>query len=413
MFRTLIETVVLVAALATGGRAQVTGGSTFNSANINNMLFVDGIGYTNCAAALTAAGVVNNTIIVIPSSYAGAECPPTVNANITFWDFRGGAHTLVNNSVSWNQLSGSGLHSMSRFIQTRNSPTNSEQVVYGQAFYGGSFPASQVLGAVTGEVDTTGALTGVGAGSSLQALQANVILNSTGQTIQSAYGGVFGVASTGANTTNVQNIYTIRAVAYAKGGTETVTNAYGVLIDQQTNGSTRNYGWYSVGGRNLLGFNTGGSAIDAEDSGHVARPFIYINNVNDAVIQAINNAGVYLQDFGGVNRFGCGVGGAPNCTISSGLAADGGGFKHKRVAGCATGAAQFNSCDTTVTWTTGFADLNYTATCTGDVVTSGVPQVEGIDISAAKATGSITVRTIALTAVTAQFSTIDCIAVHD
>jgi hypothetical protein len=66
----------------------------------------------------------------------------------------------------------------------------------------------------------------------------------------------------------------------------------------------------------------------------------------------------------------------------------------KRVPGCATGSSQFTACDTT---TTAFGDASYKAVCTGDGVTSGVPQIEGIDISAAKTGSTITVRTIALT----------------
>jgi hypothetical protein len=85
----------------------------------------------------------------------------------------------------------------------------------------------------------------------------------------------------------------------------------------------------------------------------------------------------------------------------------------KRTSGCTTAASIGATCDTTVTWTTAFADTNYTATCSGDVVTSGVPLLEGIDISAAKAAASITVRTYALTAAAAQFTTIDCVAFHD
>jgi hypothetical protein len=67
----------------------------------------------------------------------------------------------------------------------------------------------------------------------------------------------------------------------------------------------------------------------------------------------------------------------------------------------------------TVTWTTPFADANYTAQCTGDAMTGGVPEIEGIDISAAKTASVITVRTIALTAAAARFTTIDCMAMHD
>lgn len=89
------------------------------------------------------------------------------------------------------------------------------------------------------------------------------------------------------------------------------------------------------------------------------------------------------------------------------------GYQTKRVAGCATAASLNATCDTTVTWTTAFADANYTAVCVGDVVTSGIPIVQGIDISAAKTGASITVRTISITAAAAQFTTIDCTAQHD
>jgi hypothetical protein len=89
------------------------------------------------------------------------------------------------------------------------------------------------------------------------------------------------------------------------------------------------------------------------------------------------------------------------------------GLQTQRTAGCQTGAATGETCDTTVIWSTPFADTNYTATCAGDAVVSGIPMVEGMNISAAQGAGSITVRTYALSAAAAQFKTIDCVAVHD
>lgn len=90
-----------------------------------------------------------------------------------------------------------------------------------------------------------------------------------------------------------------------------------------------------------------------------------------------------------------------------------GGIQAKRVAGCATGAVVGNTCDTTITWTTAFADANYTVTCTGDGLTSGIPSLLGADIAGARAAASVTVRTINNSAAAAQFTTIDCIAIHD
>jgi hypothetical protein len=101
---------------------------------------------------------------------------------------------------------------------------------------------------------------------------------------------------------------------------------------------------------------------------------------------------------------------AGDFTFNVGIGPDGAGFKHKRVAGCATGAAQFNTCDTIMNWTTAFADTNYTVTCTGDIVNSGVPQIEGLTV---KTAASITVRTIALTGAAAKFNMLDCAATHD
>lgn len=101
---------------------------------------------------------------------------------------------------------------------------------------------------------------------------------------------------------------------------------------------------------------------------------------------------------------------AKDFTFNVGIGQDGAGFKHMRVAGCATSGVQLNACDTTVTWETAFSDASYTATCTGDVIASGVPQLGGLT---AKSATAITIRTIALTAAAAKFKTLDCIAVHD
>jgi hypothetical protein len=88
-------------------------------------------------------------------------------------------------------------------------------------------------------------------------------------------------------------------------------------------------------------------------------------------------------------------------------------YQRLRPAGCATAASIGATCDTTVTWGTAFQSTSYTAVCTGDAVTSGVPLLQGENVSVAKAVGSITVRTYALTAAAAQFTNIDCIAWGD
>ena len=98
-------------------------------------------------------------------------------------------------------------------------------------------------------------------------------------------------------------------------------------------------------------------------------------------------------------------------TVSTSVGNDGGGLKHIRgVAGCATAAAVGAACTTVVTWSTAFADANYTARCNGRLITSGVPVNGGLT---AQVAASVTFQTVATTAVAAQFTNIDCIALHD
>jgi len=92
----------------------------------------------------------------------------------------------------------------------------------------------------------------------------------------------------------------------------------------------------------------------------------------------------------------------------------------KNTAGCTTGNSIGNTClsgsgstgsDITVTWPTAFTDANYSVTCTGYNPT-GVPS--GPFITASTKTGaSVHVNYFAITAASASFSSVDCIAVHD
>jgi hypothetical protein len=82
----------------------------------------------------------------------------------------------------------------------------------------------------------------------------------------------------------------------------------------------------------------------------------------------------------------------------------------KRVTTCSTTSTQFNTCNTTVTWTTAFADTNYTATCTLD----GSNVAGGIANTGTKAAASIVVSVINFTSGTALTAgTLNCTAVHD
>lgn len=97
-------------------------------------------------------------------------------------------------------------------------------------------------------------------------------------------------------------------------------------------------------------------------------------------------------------------------TTNSGVG-QGSGHKHQRFTTTAATAASVGAVITEVlTWTSAFADANYTVSCTGDLITSGVPLHGGIT---AKAAASVTFQTVAATAAAARYTTIDCIADHD
>lgn len=97
--------------------------------------------------------------------------------------------------------------------------------------------------------------------------------------------------------------------------------------------------------------------------------------------------------------------------VNGSMSPNGSGFKHLRtVSGCTTAAAAGATCDTVVTWTTTFPDSLMTPICTGLGVSSGIP-LNGGTLSPLAV--SATFRTVAATAVAAQYTKIACYAAHD
>jgi len=123
-----------------------------------------------------------------------------------------------------------------------------------------------------------------------------------------------------------------------------------------------------------------------------------VNNPNSETLTS-------LPSFGGLSLIG-------ELTVGAGgVSADGGGLKHSRTtSGCATAASVGATCDTTVTWSTAFANANYTVVCVGYGVASGVPVHGGTH---SRLAASIQFRTVAMTAAAAQYTNIVCIAAHD
>lgn len=108
-------------------------------------------------------------------------------------------------------------------------------------------------------------------------------------------------------------------------------------------------------------------------------------------------------------------GGLPRITVGAAPGSDSAGFQmlsgeHQRFgATCSTAASAGASCTTAYTWTTAFADTNYTVTCSGVAVAAGVPALSIDGIS----TTQVTVRVTAITAAAAGFTNVYCIAAHD
>jgi hypothetical protein len=95
--------------------------------------------------------------------------------------------------------------------------------------------------------------------------------------------------------------------------------------------------------------------------------------------------------------------------IGTGVSADGGGAKHKRFgASCTTAAGIGSTCTNTYSWTTTFADANYTPVCWGQAG-SNFPILYQSSFNAA----GVTITVAAMTAAAAQFASVDCIALHD
>lgn len=96
-------------------------------------------------------------------------------------------------------------------------------------------------------------------------------------------------------------------------------------------------------------------------------------------------------------------------TINSGVA-QGSGFKTQRFGNpCTTTASAGASCVTTYTWTTAFADANYTVVCSG--VDQGQAAFGNVDSFTAS---GLVFRVTAATAAPATFQAgVNCIAVHD
>jgi hypothetical protein len=93
----------------------------------------------------------------------------------------------------------------------------------------------------------------------------------------------------------------------------------------------------------------------------------------------------------------------------TGIANDTAGFKHARFGSSCTAAAG-STCTSTYTWATGFADANYTVSCSLAGTIAGAPVISAIS---SKTTSGITITLSSVGKAGASASEVDCIAVHD
>lgn len=213
-------------------------------------------------------------------------------------------------------------------------------------------------------------------------------------------GGTVSFAGTGPSP-NVASLYgTVfyQSNALACSGSSTCTwNGGGALTGSASSTQFRNQSPSLWGGALYLCDSTGANCFKLQS--------------NSTQMRFMDGSSNILGGFAADTATVTGTWSAAKLRLGTGVAKDSGGLKHLRaVAGCATAASAGAACTTTVTWTTAFADSAYTVECQGITVTSGVPVLGAVT---SKASTSVIIQTVAVTAAAAQFSTLECIAIHD
>lgn len=100
--------------------------------------------------------------------------------------------------------------------------------------------------------------------------------------------------------------------------------------------------------------------------------------------------------------------------LVNGGVSQGTGIKHQRFgASCTTGAAIGAACNTTYTWTSPFADANYSVVCTGDSRAGGALGIPVVINTNSTSASTFLLSIAAFSATAAQFPAVDCIAFHD
>lgn len=220
------------------------------------------------AAIADLGGAVG--IVVIPNTLGAGE-PSAQPTNATLWDERGGLP--VDGGIAINART-AGVADRMRIHQWTSDPDRSVVALDCVQDVSGAMSDPSSAEGLTGQVRLRGALTNSPtSGFALVGVEGNTTIMSTGNTIARARGGTFNVYTSAGSTTNVTDLEVVVAQTAVKAGSGTVTNAIGILAEDQSIGTTLNYS-LSVG-HMLIRNNRN---VDALDSTGTARRLLTVSS---------------------------------------------------------------------------------------------------------------------------------------
>jgi hypothetical protein len=299
--------------------------------------------------------------------------------------------------------------------------TTSDQTIGGVKTF-----TSEINGSISGNartvtdgVYTTGAYADPAWITSLSASKiTGAVANATNATTATSVSGTVGVANggTGLTTSGPAGAFLrSNGNTWTQSGIQTsdipdLSNAYVSVVAAQTIPSAKafvNSGNAFTGTFTSATTNAAGSGTLRLASGD---QITFRNSANADDVSAISKDSSDVVVLGG----SAGVKSGGRLNVSEGVVNDGSGMKHRRVTSCTTASSNGSTCDVTVTWTTPFADTNYTPSCSLSAKTSA-PVGRPTLVIQAKTAASLTVRITSLTNSQAGGSgaEIACIAIHD
>lgn len=305
-----------------------TGTNTLS--NENAQFFVDGVKYSGCAAAIAAASALGTgTTVTIPGTGPIVECPfsDTTETIIrrNYDRTRDQCNGVVGgalppcNAENYNYDDGNVMAGRRYEFTTSHQDLNGISLgLYSiTTLKNATANGSSGADGFSAECDTAGTLSGTF--STCQAHEANVSIQSNGGSFGTATAvigavGTFQSAATCLIATTCTQVTTaIGVYGYGLRDNSTgahPTNAYGGYFRAQSYGATRNYS-AAFENKALLVFVNSTAAIDAEDSAHVARPFLFVDSSNGANLQAVSATGTFFENSAGGLLFSL-VGGRAN-----------------------------------------------------------------------------------------------------